>query len=1351
MAKIPTILEPGRADGKLINTNAIFDENKSMFQSDINDIQDTLTSDNPNKPLSAKQGKILKELLDTKTIEVGSVPIDTEPTEGNITHIVNSDGIHKALEKKVNNVIFEEINKNQDEKLCELSRLVQKEVTNVSTSISTYTTAEIEAGKEYIIRITAIKNISSLWIRLTLLEDNTTSVQEIYRDVASAGETKEFKIIGVGSHYIRIDADGNNSKVKDLIITSVSEAKTDKLESDIQILNSKVDYLDNKTPVIDVTSIYPLEEGNYYTHETAIAAIPVKDRKSGLIIQYAIEYKNYVIEQFIGNNRNDYHWRDTSKWRFLKSSMASSIYYVTFDTDKATTRKSIPISERKYGLLIAYFIESKLILEQYANNKYIDDASWGLDGYWITITNSQILKTFQGNIFSLIGYVSKINGEIVIDNAYAHSPFIKLDKNYDITAQGMDTSSISLVTYYDEKFNFVSAANQGSNWSTSVVTIHKEDIPNNVYYIRVCRRVKDSGYSFVNGEMSIERLYLPYSIYLENSLELVKTDLDSVINNVQELNEKVNVEILQKEIISPTYAYNNVSSLSNGKKYLLKIQVNTSNNVKVTLNKFEDQSSITTIIVSNLYLEANKEYVFEFIYDGSSYLRAASTTNDVTIIDYLQIVEVPTIKAIAKTQNSLLKDIEVLEKESISLTELFYIDEAVDKTGGTVVYHPTATSMCHSTPFIKIDKNKNLEVAGYSMASTTSTKVSVINFYDKDLKYLDWIDNSNGGKSDTTGQKTINLPKELIPQDAVYVRCTYNDYYTYPHYFINGKITLDRIIIPIEHEIKTQSRKITANTEAINELSSEIAKKVDSVSYMADKYDTFVQRREMYLRQKYHYDNIGKWYGVTWDEGYNAHNVTDISSDGDENLCSELPIQKKMKRCIIKNGVFQYYLNANNSNLKEDGTLAILDGTDGNVMVEIPEFFYKFEVSKNETGENVVKLKISEYGIDGFNYSPKHYVSAYHATLNRQTNKLVSVCNTIFNVTEENLSIVAENNYTEGTGFSLGRQTLVTRTGFTENAKLYRGGHQNADALVKDVLSNTNVRSDYWDNENDISSPNFCLNKLGVAIASVQRSECREQANMDIGETMYLYDTQKALWILSTVEFKTRNIQDAINKVSPREGGLGKGATVYPNYTAYERFYNYRGTACIQNGVTNTLGNHSGEVYYRMYQCPLDDDLTIFGNVLIPVMSYRGVENFYGHLYSCADQLSIVCKVASDGNNDVEYFYQRNPFKCNKASSEYEFVGKYTYKSTIRPIKELVFGFDGHILPCFADGGYNNTYCDCVEIGTRDDGAYQAVSYNGRLVSGDLVGRNFIVSFWKDDERANRASESTRICAFIMS
>lgn len=60
-------------------------------------VYDGLDSNDGNKALSAKQGKVLKELLDTKVIEAGSIPIDAEPIAGNINHIINSDGVYNAI------------------------------------------------------------------------------------------------------------------------------------------------------------------------------------------------------------------------------------------------------------------------------------------------------------------------------------------------------------------------------------------------------------------------------------------------------------------------------------------------------------------------------------------------------------------------------------------------------------------------------------------------------------------------------------------------------------------------------------------------------------------------------------------------------------------------------------------------------------------------------------------------------------------------------------------------------------------------------------------------------------------------------------------------------------------------------------------------------------------------------------------------------------------------------------------------------------------------------------------------------------------------------------------------------
>ena len=70
-----------------------------------------------------------------------------------------------------------------------------------------------------------------------------------------------------------------------------------------------------------------------------------------------------------------------------------------------------------------------------------------------------------------------------------------------------------------------------------------------------------------------------------------------------------------------------------------------------------------------------------------------------------------------------------------------------------------------------------------------------------------------------------------------------------------------------------------------------------------------------------------------------------------------------MKRCVLHNdasstaavgntslsGTVNYYLDPYDSTLKDDGvTASVLDGTEGNVMVEIPKFYYKHELNGND-------------------------------------------------------------------------------------------------------------------------------------------------------------------------------------------------------------------------------------------------------------------------------------------------------------------------------------------------------------------------------------------------------------------
>lgn len=111
---------------------------------------------------------------------------------------------------------------------------------------------------------------------------------------------------------------------------------------------------------------------------------------------------------------------------------------------------------------------------------------------------------------------------------------------------------------------------------------------------------------------------------------------------------------------------------------------------------------------------------------------------------------------------------------------------------------------------------------------------------------------------------------------------------------------------------------------------------------------------------------------------------------GASNLHVTLPVQSLMKRCVLADdGTVVYYLNSEDSTKKADGTDAVLDGTDGQVMVEIPTHYRRCTL-----GTDYYDVEISLVPFTGAFKINKCYVSAYEAALDRTNSKLASVVNT---------------------------------------------------------------------------------------------------------------------------------------------------------------------------------------------------------------------------------------------------------------------------------------------------------------------------------------------------------------------
>ena len=110
----------------------------------------------------------------------------------------------------------------------------------------------------------------------------------------------------------------------------------------------------------------------------------------------------------------------------------------------------------------------------------------------------------------------------------------------------------------------------------------------------------------------------------------------------------------------------------------------------------------------------------------------------------------------------------------------------------------------------------------------------------------------------------------------------------------------------------------------------------------------------------------GVVYGVNWNPTTDTYERTGIAAGVALSTSYAGVIQTKMKRCVLNaDGTVKYYLSATDSTKKADGSAAIIDGTDGNVMVEIPKFWYKYE---NVGG--IHKWLISDVAQTGYEVHP---------------------------------------------------------------------------------------------------------------------------------------------------------------------------------------------------------------------------------------------------------------------------------------------------------------------------------------------------------------------------------------------
>jgi len=380
-----------------------------------------------------------------------------------------------------------------------------------------------------------------------------------------------------------------------------------------------------------------------------------------------------------------------------------------------------------------------------------------------------------------------------------------------------------------------------------------------------------------------------------------------------------------------------------------------------------------------------------------------------------------------------------------------------------------------------------------------------------------------------------------------------------------------------------------------------------------------------------------EWYGVSWDAGDDIYTRLGTLADSAASATipdALLPIQAGMKRCLLRNdGTVNYYLRSDNSNYKENGEASDLTGGDGQVMVEISKFYYYYHYSG---ADSVYTWKISQDSLTGYVRHPVfvkddvyvdyRYIGAYEACLydvsnSDYANGLYLPTTTTYQyafidggASEDTIRCIDSSGVALTHPFSLleaGEQ--ITISGTTNNNQTVAVVAEMDTAFTvatATVVAETSMANIYYqynfstDTLVSVSGKSPAIKGTRAnfrAVASLRGSGWRQQD----------YQLTSAVQLLYLIEFANFNSQSKIgNGLTDWSSGTWSG---WNNYNPIET-----------TGNSNTDGNSTAN--------------TAGGSGITgSYMSYRGIENFYGHIWKWVDGFNINDNVAYISNNENNY------------------------------------------------------------------------------------------------------------------
>lgn len=439
-------------------------------------------------------------------------------------------------------------------------------------------------------------------------------------------------------------------------------------------------------------------------------------------------------------------------------------------------------------------------------------------------------------------------------------------------------------------------------------------------------------------------------------------------------------------------------------------------------------------------------------------------------------------------------------------------------------------------------------------------------------------------------------------------------------------------------------------------------------------------------RPQYPYD---QWYGV---QGNYSSIDPILTRVGNLDLHKTLPIQNKMKRFVEnEDGSVKYYLHQNDSRKKDSGAAATIDSTDGNVMLELPEHYFRFEVS----GQQWI-FAISEYPLPGFVKIPRQAISPWLATVDNVNNKVVSGC------------------FLTWSGDAIARDSNNLPV-FTSNAAQFRGCG------------------------NDSSLDGTVKSGLGMGRTAISRTTMRNYCKN--GTHVGCFRAYNLIKWLMRIEYANMNCQAAYNATLTTEGyhqgGLGNGTAFDGSaWSAHNGYYPF-----IPSGVTATLGNNTGLVSYTLQLAS--------GTKVFNVQSYRGFEVPYEYIWHNADDVLIHHSPDTEDAKSIAYLCTDPTKFTTPSNSQTTIPTGYEAKTELPrtscyPLHEATDGATETSFPDATGGGSTTGICDYFyHPGATASGWYAAL-FGGSAHIGASAGFGYLIT--NDRPAYTTASFGFRLC-----